>query len=486
MTTRRDILKGAAALSATAALSPALAASSKEAPLGFHNAPRRGVAPIPMRLIQGRMPSGLEGTLYRNGPAHFRRGGDISGHWFDGDGMVRAFSLRDGQATFSARFVDTHKRRVEEEAGRLIMPGFGSRAAPGAPVTSADDTNAANTSLLSVQDQLWALWEVGSPYGVNPDDLSTVGPLVLRDDLAHMPFSAHPKVLPDGTIWNFGLAFGRAKVFLWHLNPDGSVKASGLIDLPRASYIHDWVVSPSKLILPLQPWVLEAPRPPFVQSLRWRPELGMQLLVIDKDDFSQQTIYELPPGSFFHTGDAYEEADGTIRFDWCLAPEPTLDAQDGRSILLGQRSDRTNPRMCAAVLRPDGSADLEQTELDAEFAQIDPRERSQRRQRVYSVSVGARSPESSFHFNAVQSFNWETGRRDLFDFGPRTLSEEAIFVPRAETSAGGWLLAPTLSLDDEVTDLHIFNASAIADGPVATYRAPLAVPMGFHGVWVGS
>ncbi|MEO1656961.1 MAG: carotenoid oxygenase family protein [Pseudomonadota bacterium] len=482
MTTRREVLAGAAALTVGSALSPAWSSTSS-APLGFQNGPQQGTPWTSMRLMEGRMPSGLAGTLYRNGPGHFRRGGDVAGHWFDGDGLVRAVRFDGEGVRFAARFVDTNKRRLETEAGRLIMPGFGSKAAPGAPVTSADDTNAANTALLSVDDQLWALWEAGSPYGVNPEDLSTVGPLVLRDDLAQMPFSAHPKVSPDGTIWNFGLAFGRSKVFLWMLNADGSVQRSGLIDLPRASYIHDWVMSPTKLILPLQPWVLEEVHPPYVQSLRWRPEIGMQVLVIDKDDFSKRRIYELPSGSFFHTGDAYEEPDGTIRFDWCLAEEPMLNAEDGRSILLGQRSDKANPMMCRAALRPDGSAALDRTSFSAEFAQIDPRYRSRRRSVVYSVSEGASPPQSSYHHNAVQSINWETGARDLFDFGARTLTEEALYVPR-EPAGEGWLLVPTLSLDDEATDLHVFNAEAISDGPLATYRAPSAMPLGFHGVWV--
>ena len=43
-----------------------------------------------MTRITGRCPDGLAGALYRNGPGKFRRAGGDVGHWFDGDGLMRA------------------------------------------------------------------------------------------------------------------------------------------------------------------------------------------------------------------------------------------------------------------------------------------------------------------------------------------------------------------------------------------------------------
>eukprot|EP01030_Chromulinospumella_sphaerica_P016259 gene16259-16070_t len=78
-----------AVLAASAAANPAwaLAVGDIEADL----------APRGLRLIHGRAPKGLAGTLYRNGPAKFRRGTSTPAHWFDGDGLVRAFRVREGQ-----------------------------------------------------------------------------------------------------------------------------------------------------------------------------------------------------------------------------------------------------------------------------------------------------------------------------------------------------------------------------------------------------
>jgi carotenoid cleavage dioxygenase-like enzyme len=93
------------------------------------------VAPAPMRLLSGTCPADLSGSLYRNGPGRFRRPGGAATHWFDGDGLMRAFRLKNGEASLEARFVDTAKRRADAAAGAVVTPGFGTAARPGAHLT---------------------------------------------------------------------------------------------------------------------------------------------------------------------------------------------------------------------------------------------------------------------------------------------------------------------------------------------------------------
>jgi len=65
----------------------------------------------------------LRGSLFRNGPAKFHRPGGSVGHWFDGDGMVRRFTIQDGRASLAARFVDTRKRRADIAADAVVTAG---------------------------------------------------------------------------------------------------------------------------------------------------------------------------------------------------------------------------------------------------------------------------------------------------------------------------------------------------------------------------
>ncbi len=75
--------------------------------VGYANAPSEGFAPAEMKLVRGKVPAGLTGTLYRNGPAWFQHGDQYATHWFDGDGMVQRIAIGDGKAVHSGRFADT-------------------------------------------------------------------------------------------------------------------------------------------------------------------------------------------------------------------------------------------------------------------------------------------------------------------------------------------------------------------------------------------
>jgi carotenoid cleavage dioxygenase-like enzyme len=180
--TRRTLFMGAAALSGALAaarvLAPdrayALQALAATADWSLATADVEGdIAPRALRLVRGRAPQGLSGSLYRNGPAKFRRPGGSSQHWFDGDGLIRRWRIEDGQADLAARFADTRKRRQEAEVGAMLMPGFGTVGDPRARIGSADDASPANTSVHKVGGRLWALWEAGSPLAMDPETLAT-------------------------------------------------------------------------------------------------------------------------------------------------------------------------------------------------------------------------------------------------------------------------------------------------------------------------
>jgi all-trans-8'-apo-beta-carotenal 15,15'-oxygenase len=66
------------------------------------------------------------------------------------------------------------------------------------------------------------------------------------------------------------------------------------------------------------------------------------------------------------------------------------------------------------------------------------------------------------------------------------LMEEAVFVARPGGSGelDGWLLAPAVNLKAHATELHVFDARRVADGPLCTWRAPVVLPVSLHGTFV--
>ncbi|MBA4803765.1 MAG: carotenoid oxygenase family protein [Brevundimonas sp.] len=484
---RRAFLTGAAALSA-AVLTPetvrAMAAMQAAADWSLATADLEADAPRrAMRLVHGRAPVGFEGTLFRNGPGKFRRPGGSATHWFDGDGLMRAFRVRDGAATLEARFADTPKRRLETELDAVVTPGFGTPGDPRARIGSNDDASSANTAVMVAGDAVWALWEGGSPLAMDAADLSTRGFVALRADLKGMPFQAHPRFDPDGAIWNIGLWGDRMVV--WRLNPDRSLHTAEVVGLPRASYMHDFTATARHLVIVLQPWVFERRTLPFAAQFGWKPELGTQVLVLDKTDLSRTRLFELPAFSYFHLGDAWEEADGTIRFDVAAGRDVAFAVEGARVLVEGRGSVPGEPQQLSLVtLHADGRADMISSGVTGEFPKSDPRRAGVRRRYTSHVAgeTGGRPLPSGL---AVH--DWETGRSSGFDFGEAMIVEEPVWVPRPGRSgeAEAWLVAPSINLARGVTELHVFDVGDVASGPLCSWRADFALPAGFHGAWAG-
>lgn len=484
---RRSFLMGAAALSAAVATPEMVrAAAALDAAADWAIATRDVDGDVPrqaMRLIHGRAPAGLSGALYRNGPGRFRRPGGSVSHWFDGDGMMRAFRLQDGQATLEARFADTPKRRTETELNAVVTPGFGTAGDARARVGSNDDANAANTAVMMAGDQVWALWEAGSPLAMKASDLSTQGFVTLRDDLKGMPFQPHPRYDPDGTVWNVGLAGDRAVI--WRLNPDRSLNDAQIVRLPRASYMHDFTATDRHIILVLQPWVFQNHGAPVISGLAWRPEMGTQVMVLEKDDLTRSRLYDLPGFFHFHLGDAWAEADGTIRFDVAASADPRFAVDGARVLVEGRGVVPGDPaRLALITLRPDSRAEMFTSEAIGEFPKSDPR-RAGRRRSLTAHTAGETQGRPLPTGLAVQ--DWVSGRSRRFTFGTDQVVEEAVFVPKpgATAESDAWLIGPSINLKAGRTELHVFDVARIEDGPVATWQADLALPAGFHGVWAG-
>lgn len=480
-TDRRSVLGLISAAAATAVITPE-AALAGAAPAGWTLGVADVEADIPLRSLRrvhGRSPRDFAGTLYRNGPAKFRRGSGASGHWFDGDGLMRRFHIDGGRATLNARFADTPKRQLETRLDAIVMPGFGTAVGPGAIVRGPDDANAANTGALMAGADLLALWEGGSPVRMDPETLETRGFTTFRRDLAQMPFSAHPRVEPDGSVWNFG-GNGR-RTAVWRLNRDGSLAAMRMIDLPRASYFHDFTMTARHIIIVLQPWIQEGLSFPLSTAMAWRPQLGTQIVVLDKADLTQRRIFELPAFSFFHLGDGWEESDGTIRFDGCLEADPTFGQTAASALLRGEHIRAPQPTLTQIALHANGAATLHSAGIAAEFPQNDKRVAGLPRRQTIHVSGYRGTPFP----HVLARWDWQTGRGDRHDFGDHQLVEEFLFVPRGAGEGDGWLVGTTLNLTERATELHILDAARMGAGPLVTWRADVPLPLGFHGTWRG-
>ena len=132
------------------------------------------------------------------------------------------------------------------------------------------------------------------------------------------------------------------------------------------------------------------------------------------------------------------------------------------------------PALTLVTLRPGGRADLAPAGITAEFPRAAPEIAGLPRSQT--VFVGDYGNDRPFA-RVVGIWDWDRGRADRFDFGAQQLVEE--FVP-----AGDHLIGTTLNLAAGASELHVFDARRIADGPVVSWCSDVALPLTFHGSWV--
>jgi carotenoid cleavage dioxygenase len=438
------------------------------------------------RLL-GRWPAELRGRFYRNGPALFERAGQRYHHWFDGDGMVQQFRIGDGRVQHRGRLVRTAKLRQEQAAGRFVVNALGT-AFPGQPPASGPDSfNTANTNALEHGGRLLALWEGGSATALSPQDLSTEGPVTWGRDLAQVPFSAHPKIDPQGHLWNIGAA-GRHLV-VWHLDPAGQLVSVQLTDSPfPGGMVHDMAVTARHVVVPLPPVKLDFAGPAPGGRRRFPMSAGepLRVLVLDKDDVTRRRVFELPAQMVFHLGNAHETADGEIVLSVVGAPDSGFLDEGAVALMAGRPSDGARSDAFVARLNlATGRARLEPlpgSDGGVEFPRIHPqRVGLAARHLVLGAAWGPSRGHALFH--GVQLVDTDSGRVRRFDYGRETIAEEHIFVPRPGRTGelDAWLLGTCFDAARQATVLNLLDAARLEDGPVAQAVLPYALPLGFHG-----
>lgn len=447
----------------------------------------KGDWPLTAAKVRGRFPDAVAGTLYRIGPAGHDLGGERNHHWFDGDGMTHRFVIAGSEVHHQGRYVATAKRLAEMRAGRRLTEGFGTVFQGVDEATSPDSVNVANISVLHVAGELLALWEGGSATRLDPQTLETRGIKTWRADLAGVPFSAHPRVEADGTIWNFGVSSNSGLLLLFEIGSDGVLRRADALPLSDLPMIHDFAVTDRHLVFLLAPLVYDAKRrlagASFLDSHVWRPGLGMRALVIDKKDWRRQQVLALPAGFLFHIGNAWEEetASGTvIHVDYARAADASNLFESAREVMRGRSVRGPSPKLTVANLNlGTGEATQHELAVDAEFPRIDPRSVGLRHGHViHATNALVGLPMLS----AIASTNVESGASQVFSYGSHSVVEEHVFVP--DGRGPGWVLGTVFDYVQKKTVLSCFAADDLAGGPIAQATLSYSLPLGLHGTFV--
>ncbi|MEM6734016.1 MAG: carotenoid oxygenase family protein, partial [Myxococcota bacterium] len=281
---------------------------------------------VQLEPVSGRVPEGLRGVLFRNGPGRNELFGVPYGHPFDGDGMITRFEFNDGGVRYRNRFVRTRELTEELRAGKPLYRSFGTNLPGGLSRNLARlrFKNAANTSVIDHGGHLLALWEGGWPHRLDPDSLETLGRFdydgrllnrnswVDRVMAPELPFSAHPKFCSrTGEMVNFGMALGvKNRLMLYRVDPLGRMAPPTSHTLDALSFVHDFVMTERHLVFFLPAVAFNVPRtlagfstPVDSLTALDRPT---RVLVLSREDFRIVGELNASPGFIFPFANAYE------------------------------------------------------------------------------------------------------------------------------------------------------------------------------------
>jgi all-trans-8'-apo-beta-carotenal 15,15'-oxygenase len=456
-----------------------------------HPAQEFSLTPLP--IISGAIPSDLQGTLYRNGPARLQRGGIQVGHWFDGDGAILAVHFAEGQARATYRYVQTAGYVAETEANQLMFGGYGM-VAPGAwhRRFGRASKNVANTSVLALDDRLLALWEGGLPHALDLETLETRGIDNLEGLEQRLPYSAHPKRDPQtGEIYNFGITYGKnAILHLYRSDRQGKLLRKNQLKLPGLSMVHDFVMAGNYLIFCVPPLRLN-PLPvllnlkSYSESLQWQPQVGTEIIVIDRHSLALVSRNTVEPWYQWHFGNGYSDRDGNVAFDLVRYGDFRTN-QYLKEIVSGQTQTDAQGYLWQMRLNPLTGKLLESTKLldqTVEFPSVSPLQVGQPSRYTYVSMRRSDAVVRQELFGAIARYDHQLQTAAVADLGVNHYGMEPLFIPHVNHSENGWIITVVFDGDRECSEVWIFESDRLDQGAIARMSLPGVVPMGFHGTW---
>ncbi|MEU9887054.1 carotenoid oxygenase family protein [Sphaerisporangium sp. NPDC051011] len=418
--------------------------------------------------VDGKIPAELSGRLIRVGPNPIAPVDDPVNHnWLTGAGMLHGVRLRDGKAEwYRNRFV----------RGTDVQMALGEPAPPG-PTRGYDAAN--NTHVLKIGKGTYALTEAGCLPMLLSYDLMTEA----RSDFGGTmgdAFTAHPRVDPlTGETHAITYTPSQEKVQYQVVTTEGRVRRIVDVPLPGHVMVHDMCLTQKYAVILDMPVTFSqlAAMSGDPLPLRWTPDHGCRVGLLPREGTAEDVVWcELPGTPFvFHTGNAYDAADGTVVMDVVryesMYYTNSLSAFEDEARLYRWTADPATGKVTEQLL--DDHAQ--------EFPRYDDRVTGQDYRYSYTVT----SDDVPKGFTGLLKYDVKRGTSERVDYGHGMLTMETVFVPSAGSSAedDGWLMAYVHDATTERCDVVIRHAQDLAN-PVATIHLPTRVPFGFHGSWI--
>ncbi|HSF85827.1 MAG TPA: carotenoid oxygenase family protein [Acidimicrobiia bacterium] len=438
--------------------------------------------------VIGEIPADLEGLYVRNGPnPRFRTEGRY--HWFDGDGMLHAIYLENGEATYRNRWVRTAGFEQDTSAGRGLWQGIAEPR-----IGNPDDgsrlrlKDTANTDVMFHNGNLVALWYLsGAPYKVDPFTLETLGTQDWNGTRTSCVM-AHAKVDPRSGEFVF-FDYGPQPPYMSYgvVSSDGVVKHFTDIEIPGARMPHDMAITENYSILMDLPLVVdEASANAGRHRLNFVHDTPARFGIIPRLGGNEQVRwFEAEPCYIYHSINAYEAGDEIV-MDVCrfrVPGPPAIDLSGPLASILNYLRLDAYVHRYRFNLATGGTTEEVLADRNTEFPMIHPGRFGEKNRYAWNVSINS---DVTMYFDGLVRYDLETGAEERYAFGAGRYGSEAPFAPRPGATAedDGYVMSFVYDAATERSELVILDAADITGGPIGRVLLPVRIPNGFHACWV--
>jgi len=412
--------------------------------------------------VRGKIPEGLNGLYVRNGSNP--RNAD-SPHWFFGDGMVHGLRFENGKPIwYGNRYIQTPLYEMGINFGDPSAPPFGGN-------------NQSNVSAVYHAGKLYTSGEIGFPYLLDKDTLSTIGAHDF-EGLLKTSFTAHPKIDPaTGYMHFFGYFFLQPYLTYNVVDTQGRIIHSSAINVGATTMMHSFAITERDVVFWELPVVfsLDQAMAGVANPFHWQPEYGARIGIMPLGGKGEEIRWvEIDPCYVFHEVNAYRDGD-TVVIDVCRHNQAFADG----IVEEARRIHRWRVDTSKAELRF-----RDEMVLDREFELPSHDRRFTGRRHRYGWFVDQRKHPDTTDLAGIGRIDYDSGRVSYWDPGITRHANEALFVPRGSGEGNGWLLSFVHDHKTDESVLAVLDAARVEDGPVGEVLMPSRVPHGFHAAWV--
>ncbi|XP_059084568.1 carotenoid isomerooxygenase-like [Tigriopus californicus] len=318
--------------------------------------------PIAAESTSGTLPEWLSGVLYRTGPGVRKFGKDQYLHAMDGLAIIHAVEIRNGQAKYRSRALESEVLQKNSHANRICVTEFGTFQTPDPCMTILgkfknrfltipnleDVTDNGAVNLYFHGDELFTSTETNNIRQVDTSTLETVNGITrhsqMNSNIVVQRATAHPHSDPDGTLYNFGCGMRWGQIYHSVIKfPPPTTDSHGtrlsshdqavrVADVPARSnwsipYFHSFGISENYFILPESPMTINVMKAilmnvnqsPPVEIFDWDPQGTSTFILVKRDSGQVHPIrYNGRAFACLHHINAYEEEDQLI-VDMCVS-----------------------------------------------------------------------------------------------------------------------------------------------------------------------